>query len=223
MMIMAVLARHRPAPAAHRDDALRREARRRRGRAPRPRQPRRRARAISTPRSKAITDAIAQQEPDDRAPRPPRVRRAGRPRPRATRCRCCATALAEVPRAPTTRAKASWPSSRSVTPAGPGSRCPMPNMRELVAELEARRAKVREMGGADKIARQHARGKMTARERLAAFFDDGVVLRDRRARHADGPRRRARRDRQAARRRRRHGVRQGRRPHGVRAPPTTSR
>ena len=52
----------------------------------------------------------------------------------------------------------------------------MPNMRELVAELEARRAKVREMGGADKIARQHARGKMTARERLAALFDDGVFV-----------------------------------------------
>ena len=52
----------------------------------------------------------------------------------------------------------------------------MPNMRELVAELEARRAKVREMGGADKVAQQHARGKMTARERLAALFDDGVFF-----------------------------------------------
>src|ERR1035438_842122 len=52
----------------------------------------------------------------------------------------------------------------------------MSNMRELVAELEARRAKVREMGGPDKIARQHARGKMTARERLAALFDDGAVV-----------------------------------------------
>jgi methylmalonyl-CoA decarboxylase subunit alpha len=52
----------------------------------------------------------------------------------------------------------------------------MPNMRELVAELEARRARIREMGGADKIARQHARGKMTARERLAALFDDGVFV-----------------------------------------------
>src|SRR6516225_1227965 len=52
----------------------------------------------------------------------------------------------------------------------------MPNMRELVAELEARRAKVRELGGADKVAKQHQRGKMTARERLAAFFDDGVFF-----------------------------------------------
>jgi methylmalonyl-CoA decarboxylase subunit alpha len=52
----------------------------------------------------------------------------------------------------------------------------MPNMRELVADLEARRAKVREMGGADRVEKQHARGKMTARERVAAFFDDGVFF-----------------------------------------------
>jgi acetyl-CoA carboxylase carboxyltransferase component len=52
----------------------------------------------------------------------------------------------------------------------------MPTMREMVAELEARRAKVREMGGPDKVARQHARGKMTARERLASLFDDGVYF-----------------------------------------------
>jgi acetyl-CoA carboxylase carboxyltransferase component len=52
----------------------------------------------------------------------------------------------------------------------------MPNMRELVADLEARRAKIREMGGADKIAKQHARGKMSVRERLAALYDDGVFF-----------------------------------------------
>src|SRR5580692_4614675 len=52
----------------------------------------------------------------------------------------------------------------------------MPSMREMVAELEARRAAVREMGGADKIAKQHARGKLTARERMAAFFDEGVFF-----------------------------------------------
>jgi methylmalonyl-CoA decarboxylase subunit alpha len=49
-------------------------------------------------------------------------------------------------------------------------------MRELVKDLEARREEVRKMGGADKVAKQHARGKMTARERLAAFFDDGVYF-----------------------------------------------
>src|ERR1700734_3652520 len=52
----------------------------------------------------------------------------------------------------------------------------MSNMRELVAELEARRARVRAMGGPDKIARQHARGKISARERLAALFDEGVFV-----------------------------------------------
>jgi methylmalonyl-CoA decarboxylase subunit alpha len=52
----------------------------------------------------------------------------------------------------------------------------MPTMREMVAELEAKRATVREMGGADKIAKQHARGKRTARERLTSLFDDGVFF-----------------------------------------------
>ncbi len=50
------------------------------------------------------------------------------------------------------------------------------NMRELVAQLEERRAAVREMGGPDKVAKQHGRNKMTARERLAALFDDGVFF-----------------------------------------------
>ncbi|MDI1447842.1 acyl-CoA carboxylase subunit beta [Polyangium sp. 6x1] len=48
------------------------------------------------------------------------------------------------------------------------------DMRELLKDLEARRAEVRKMGGEDKVAKQHSRGKLTARERLAAFFDDGV-------------------------------------------------
>jgi acetyl-CoA carboxylase carboxyltransferase component len=53
---------------------------------------------------------------------------------------------------------------------------PPMNMRELVADLEARRAKVREMGGPDKIAKQHERGKLTARERMDRFFDDGIYM-----------------------------------------------
>jgi acetyl-CoA carboxylase carboxyltransferase component len=51
-----------------------------------------------------------------------------------------------------------------------------PTMREMVADLEARRARVRAMGGTDKIARQHSRGKLTARERLALLFDDAVFF-----------------------------------------------
>jgi acetyl-CoA carboxylase carboxyltransferase component len=50
------------------------------------------------------------------------------------------------------------------------------DMRALVKDLEARREAVRKMGGDDKVAKQHARGKMTARERLTAFFDDGVFF-----------------------------------------------
>src|SRR4029077_19222375 len=55
------------------------------------------------------------------------------------------------------------------------SRCSM-NMRELIRDLEARREAVRKMGGAERIERQHARGKMTRPERLSAFFDDGVYF-----------------------------------------------
>jgi len=50
------------------------------------------------------------------------------------------------------------------------------NMRELVADLEARRAVVHAMGGPDKVAKQHERGKLTARERLALLYDDGVFF-----------------------------------------------
>lgn len=46
-------------------------------------------------------------------------------------------------------------------------------MRERVAALAAERARIREMGGPDKVAKQHERGKLTARERLASFFDGG--------------------------------------------------
>ncbi len=50
------------------------------------------------------------------------------------------------------------------------------DMRELVKDLEARRAAIREHGGADKVKKQHERGKLTARERFAAFFDDGLFF-----------------------------------------------
>jgi acetyl-CoA carboxylase carboxyltransferase component len=46
----------------------------------------------------------------------------------------------------------------------------------MIADLEARRAKVREMGGPEKVARQHSRGKKTARERMALLFDEGVFF-----------------------------------------------
>src|SRR5258705_4688904 len=52
----------------------------------------------------------------------------------------------------------------------------MPTMRERVAELEERRAKAREMGGEEKIKKHHERGKLTARERMALFFDGGDFI-----------------------------------------------
>ncbi|MEB2313261.1 MAG: acyl-CoA carboxylase subunit beta [Polyangiaceae bacterium] len=50
------------------------------------------------------------------------------------------------------------------------------NMREAVKELEARRERIRQMGGPAKVEKQHARGKLTARERMSDFFDDGAYF-----------------------------------------------
>ena len=47
-------------------------------------------------------------------------------------------------------------------------------MRQLVDELEARRASAREMGGEQRVARQHQRGKLDARQRVDYLFDDGT-------------------------------------------------
>ncbi len=50
------------------------------------------------------------------------------------------------------------------------------DMRQLVKDLEERRAQIARMGGEERVARQHARGKLTARERMTAFFDQGVYM-----------------------------------------------
>lgn len=50
------------------------------------------------------------------------------------------------------------------------------DMRQLVKELEERRAQVARMGGEERVAKQHSRGKLTARERMTAFFDHGVFM-----------------------------------------------
>jgi acetyl-CoA carboxylase carboxyltransferase component len=49
-------------------------------------------------------------------------------------------------------------------------------MRELVAELAEKRNAVLAMGGEERVARQHGRGKMTARERITALFDEGSFM-----------------------------------------------
>jgi methylmalonyl-CoA decarboxylase subunit alpha len=47
-------------------------------------------------------------------------------------------------------------------------------LRPLVEDLHARREKARLGGGAEKIAKQHEQGKLTARERIALLVDEGT-------------------------------------------------
>src|SRR5712691_1237491 len=42
-----------------------------------------------------------------------------------------------------------------------------------IDEIRDRRLKALEMGGAEKVARQHAQGKLSARERIAGLLDQG--------------------------------------------------
>jgi acetyl-CoA carboxylase carboxyltransferase component len=49
-------------------------------------------------------------------------------------------------------------------------------MRELVKDLAERREAAKLMGGEDKVARQHGRGKLTARERIDRLFDEGTFM-----------------------------------------------
>ncbi|MDE2265942.1 MAG: acyl-CoA carboxylase subunit beta [Alphaproteobacteria bacterium] len=46
-------------------------------------------------------------------------------------------------------------------------------MREILAKLEEKRAAARQGGGAKRVAAQHAKGKLTARERLDILLDEG--------------------------------------------------
>src|SRR5687768_2386813 len=46
-------------------------------------------------------------------------------------------------------------------------------MREMLTELERRREEARQGGGSERIAQQHQRGKLTARERLDVLLDEG--------------------------------------------------
>jgi propionyl-CoA carboxylase beta chain len=46
-------------------------------------------------------------------------------------------------------------------------------MRDILAELEDRRSEARKGGGFERIAAQHAKGKLTARERIEVLLDEG--------------------------------------------------
>src|SRR4051794_41408973 len=49
-------------------------------------------------------------------------------------------------------------------------------LRPLAVDLEERRARARLGSGEERIARQHAAGKLTARERIALLIDDGTFV-----------------------------------------------
>ncbi|MFZ5434205.1 MAG: acyl-CoA carboxylase subunit beta [Calditrichota bacterium] len=50
----------------------------------------------------------------------------------------------------------------------------MATTREKLLELERKRQRLWEMGGAERVEKQHAGGKLTARERIALLFDPGT-------------------------------------------------
>ncbi|HXB63398.1 MAG TPA: carboxyl transferase domain-containing protein, partial [Solirubrobacteraceae bacterium] len=61
------------------------------------------------------------------------------------------------------------------TPAAP-TQTPTSLLRPLVEDLEARRAQAMLGGGEEKIAKQHEREKLTARERIALLVDEGTFV-----------------------------------------------
>ena len=67
----------------------------------------------------------------------------------------------------------------SIDPAAPGREAEEAggtSMESLVADLHARREKARLGGGVERIAKQHERGKLTARERLDLLVDEGTFV-----------------------------------------------
>jgi acetyl-CoA carboxylase carboxyltransferase component len=69
------------------------------------------------------------------------------------------------------------PADRPAPPAG--DRIPAlvytgPDMQGHVEELRARKGRFREMGGPERVERQHAQGKLTVRERIDLLFDPGT-------------------------------------------------
>jgi acetyl-CoA carboxylase carboxyltransferase component len=51
-----------------------------------------------------------------------------------------------------------------------------PSLKEATEALEEKKATFREMGGADRVQRQHSDNKLTVRERLDFLFDDGTFF-----------------------------------------------
>ncbi len=77
-------------------------------------------------------------------------------------------APADAPDAPVAEAPA--------VPLAASTEAPISLLRPLVEDLEARRAKAMLGGGEEKIAKQHEREKLTARERIALLIDPGTFV-----------------------------------------------
>lgn len=58
---------------------------------------------------------------------------------------------------------------------------------EAIKELYARREKAKQMGGDKRVAKQHARGRLTARERVDNLLDPGSFMELGMLAHADIP------------------------------------
>ncbi len=54
-----------------------------------------------------------------------------------------------------------------------GLQRPEPSMKHILARLDARRERARIGGGQQRISAQHAKGKLTARERIDLLLDYG--------------------------------------------------
>ncbi|HKP10587.1 MAG TPA: acyl-CoA carboxylase subunit beta [Blastocatellia bacterium] len=52
------------------------------------------------------------------------------------------------------------------------------HFQRLVEELQALEAKLRQGGGPDRVAREHKKGKLTARERIGLLFDEGAFFQE---------------------------------------------
>jgi acetyl-CoA carboxylase carboxyltransferase component len=50
------------------------------------------------------------------------------------------------------------------------------SLKEMAEDLQKRREKAMQMGGAEKVAKQHSRGKLTCRERIGLLFDKGTFV-----------------------------------------------
>ncbi|HXC41397.1 MAG TPA: carboxyl transferase domain-containing protein, partial [Burkholderiales bacterium] len=61
------------------------------------------------------------------------------------------------------------------------------SMHDYVTELEQRRTRALAMGGPERVARQHGRGRMTARERIDALVDPGSFVEIGLLAHSDIP------------------------------------